>query len=263
VAQFAAIILKITGASMNNPKEMSKRQTRREQMRRKESRTRYVGIGLISLVAIIIAILFIYPNFKPVGSITNAPEIVRADSKFNAAGNPDAPIRIDEYSDFQCPYCRQFFEDTEAKLLETFVADGTVYFVYNSFGDFIGPESGSAAEAAYCAGDQEKFWEMHDIIFVNQTGENVGAYSDRRLNAFAETLGLDTTKFKTCFNGGDYKDLVAQDAKDGLIAGIKATPSFVLSYTVNGEAKTKLLEGAQPYDTFKKEIEAALAEIGQ
>ena len=248
---------------MNNPKEMSKRQTRREQMRRKEKRTRLIGIGLISIVAIFVAFLFIYPNFKPVGAISTAPELSRPDVKFNAAGNPDAPIRIDEYSDFQCPYCRQFFEDTEDQLMKTFVADGTVYFVYRSFGDFIGPESAGSAEAAYCAGDQEKFWEMHDIIFVNQTGENIGNFSDRRLLAFAEKLELDMNTFKSCFNGGDHADLVDQDAKDGLAAGIKATPSFVLSYTVNGEIKTRLLEGAQPYDTFKQEIEAALAEIGQ
>lgn len=248
---------------MNNPKEISKRQARRDQIRRKEARTRYVTIGVVGIFAVLVAILFIYPNFKPVGTIVDAPEVARPDTKFNGAGNPDAPIRIDEYSDFQCPYCRQFFENTEAKLMDTVVKDGTVYFVYNSFGDFIGSESGSSAEAAYCAGDQEKFWPMHDLIFTNQTGENVGAFSDRRLLAFAEKLSLDMTTFKSCFNGGTYKDLVAQDAKDGVIAKISATPSFVLSYTVNGEVKTKLLEGAQPYDTFKQEIDAALAEIGK
>ena len=248
---------------MNNPKEMSKRQSRREQMRRKETRNRYIAIGLISAVAVLVAFLIIYPNFKPVGAISTAPEVSRSNVKFNAAGNPDAPIRVDEYSDFQCPYCRQFFEDTETKLMETFVADGTVYFVYNSFGDFIGAESARAAEAAYCAGDQEKFWEMHDTIFVNQTGENVGAYTDRRLSAFAEKLELDMDTFRSCFNGGDYKELVTQDAKDGLAAGLQATPSFVLSYTVNGETKTRILSGAQTYSAFQQEIETNLAEIGQ
>lgn len=247
----------------NSSKEMSKRKMRREQIRRKESRSRLAIIGVISIVAVFVAFIFIYPNFKPVGAISTPPQVSRPDVKFNAAGKPDAPIKIDEYSDYQCPFCRQFFENTETQLMETFVADGTVLFVYHSFGDFIGSESGSAAEATYCAGDQEKFWDMHDIIFANQTGENVGAYTDRRLLAFGEKIGLDMTQFRSCFNGGDYKELVAQDAKDGIAAGIKATPSFVLSYTVNGETKTKLLEGAQPYDTFKQEIEAALAEIGQ
>jgi len=155
---------------MNNPKDVSKRQARREQIRRKEQRGRWMGIGLITIGAIFVAFLIIYPNFKPVGAISEPTPISRSNVKFNAAGDPNAPIKIDEYSDFQCPYCGQFTETTEPQLMETYVADGTVYFVYHSFGEFIGPESGGSAEAAYCAGDQEKFWEMHDIIFANQSG---------------------------------------------------------------------------------------------
>jgi len=248
---------------MSDPKEMSKRQARREQMRRKEQRGRLIAIGLMSIGAILLAFLFIYPNFKPVGEITTPKAFVRPNAKFNAAGNPDAPIRIDEYSDFQCPFCAYFTRDTEPQLMETLVADGTVYFVYNSFGEFIGSESGSTANAAYCAGDQEKFWEMHDIIFANQAGENQGAFADRRLVAFAEKLGLDMNKFNSCFNANDHKDLILQDGKDGIAAGVKATPSFVISYTVNGEKKTKLIEGGQSFDTFKTEIESALKEMGQ
>jgi protein-disulfide isomerase len=248
---------------MNNQKDVSKRQARREQIRKKEQRGRWIGIALISIGAIFIAFLIIYPNFKPAAALTIPNTVVRPNVDFNAAGNPDAPIRIDEYSDFQCPYCAKFYQDTEAKLMETFVTDGTVYFVYNTFGEFIGPESASSGEAAYCAGDQGKFWEMHDIILSNQAGENQGGYADSRLKQFAETLKLDMNEFESCFNANQYKDLIAQDAKDGIAGGVKATPSFVMSYTVNGEVKSKLLEGAQPYDVFKQEIEAALAEMGQ
>lgn len=248
---------------MNQPKDMSKRQMRRQQIRRKETRGRLIGIGLITVGALFLAFLVIWPNLKPVGAVLTADAAPRPNAAFNAAGDPQAPIKIEEYSDFQCPYCRVFFEDTEARLMEAYVADGTVYFVYRSFGEFIGSESGRSAEAAYCAGDQEKFWEMHDIIFANQTGENVGAFADRRLTAFAETLGLDMGQFNTCFTGEDYKDLVEQDLKDGLAAGIEATPSFVMSYVVNGETKSKILQGAQPFDVFQQEIEAALAEMGQ
>jgi len=248
---------------MNNQKDVSKRQARREQIRRKEQRGRWIGIALISIGAIFIAFLIIYPNFKPAAAITTPQAVTRPNVKFNAAGNPDAPIRIDEYSDFQCPYCAKFYQDTEAKLMETFVADGTVYFVYNTFGEFIGPDSGRSAEAAYCAGDQEKFWEMHDIIFANQAGENAGAFTDRRLLAFAEQLDLDMTTFRSCFEGNNYRDLITQDGKDGVSAGIKATPSFIMSYTVNGEVKTQIIEGAQGFDAFAQAIEAALAEMGK
>jgi protein-disulfide isomerase len=248
---------------MNNPKDLSKRQARREQIRRKEQRGRLIGIGLISIGAIFVAFLIIYPNFKPAKAITMPQTLVRPNVEFNAAGNPDAPIRIDEYSDFQCPYCAVFYKNTEPQLMETYVADGTVYFVYNTFGEFIGSESASSAEAAYCAGDQAKFWEMHDIILSNQAGENQGAFTDSRLIAFAEKLELDMDKFESCFNAKTYKDTIIQDGKDGLAGGVKATPSFVMSYTVNGEVKTKLIEGAQTFDGFKQEIEGALAEIGK
>jgi protein-disulfide isomerase len=248
---------------MNNPKDVSKRQVRREQIRRKEQRGRNIGIGLITIGAIFIAFLIIYPNFKPAAAIAKPKAITRPNVKFNAAGNPDAPIKIDEYSDFQCPYCAKFYTDTEAQLMNTVVADGTVYFVYNAFGEFIGPESGGSAEAAYCAGDQGKFWEMHDMLFANQAGENQGAFVDSRLVKFAENLGLDMNKFNACFKANTYKTLIDQDMKDGTADGVKATPSFVMTYTVNGEVKKKLIEGAQPFDAFKQEIDAALVEMGK
>lgn len=248
---------------MNNSKDQSKRQARKEQMRRKEQRSRLLSIGLITVGALLVAFLIIYPSLKPIGEVVAAPEIVRENVDFNAVGDPDAPIKIEEYSDFQCPYCRVFFENTEEALMQSYVANGTVYFVYKSFGSFIGAESGASAEAAYCAGDQGKFWEMHDTIFVNQTGENVGAYTDRRLSAFAEQIGLNMDEFSSCLNSNKYADLVEQDSKDGILADIRATPSFVMTYTVNGETVTRVIEGAQPFTVFQEEIEAALAEMGQ
>ncbi|GMV34401.1 MAG: hypothetical protein DCC59_02155 [Chloroflexi bacterium] len=246
-----------------NTQGMSKRQMRKEQIRRKEKRSRLIGIALISLGALFLAFLIIYPNVKPVDAVKPAPAVSRPNVDFNAAGDPDAPIVVTEYSDYQCPYCRLFFENTEAALMDRYVADGTVYFVYKSVGEFIGPESKAAAEATYCAGDQGKFWEMHDIIFANQTGENVGAYSERRLEAMADALGLDRGAYDECVSSGKYSDLADQDAKDATAAGIKATPSFVITYDVNGETKTRLLEGAQSVEVFAQEIEAALAEMGR
>jgi protein-disulfide isomerase len=248
---------------INKDKELSKRQARKEQIRRKEQRSRLLGIGLISIGALFVAFLFIYPNFKPVGAVAEAPVKTRPNVDFNAVGDPNAPIKIVEYSDFQCPFCRIFFENTEGALIENYVANGTVYFEYHSFGAFIGTESGQAAEAAYCAGDQGKFWEMHDIIFANQTGENVGAYTDRRLVAFAEKLELNMSEFNDCFDTNKYSDMVDEDMKAGIAAGIEATPSFIMTYTVNGEEKSTMIEGAQTIDVFQQQIEAALAEMGQ
>jgi protein-disulfide isomerase len=256
---------------MTSTKDTSKRQARREQMRRKGQRERLI-FGLLIVLVILVVALIVYSNNRksaevasstPATDVVIPPAVTRPSVEFNATGNPDAPIRIDEYSDFQCPYCGLFYKTTEMQLVNAYVTTGKVYFIFNTFGEFIGPESAASAEAAYCAGDQGKFWEMHDILFENQNGENQGGFADSRLMAFAEKLGLKMSDFQSCFNADKYKDRINQDGKNGIASGVKATPSFVLSYTVNGEKKTELIEGALPFDEFKQKIDAALAEMGQ
>jgi protein-disulfide isomerase len=249
---------------MSPEKKVSKRQAMREK-RQRQARMQRIGIIAIIVVgALFVAGALIYPNLKPVGEIATIAVTPgeRPMVNDNAMGDPNAPIKIEEFSDFQCPYCARFHEETEAQLTDSYVADGTVYFVYRSFGDFIGPESKAAAEAAYCAGDQGKFWEYHDILFANQTGENVGAFADRRLQAFAESLSLDMDAFNTCFSSGKYADRVAQDKADGTAAGVTGTPAFLLTYTVNGQQKQSLIAGAYPFSEFQSRIDTALTEMG-
>ncbi|RPH57689.1 MAG: DsbA family protein, partial [Chloroflexi bacterium] len=229
---------------------MSKRQEMREKRAKQERTQRLLIIGGVAIIAIAVALALILPGLQPVGAIAQHPPMNRPQVNFNGMGDPNAPVKIIEYSDFQCPYCGKFTTDTEQQIIDAYIATGKVYFEYRSFGQFIGEESVRAAEAAYCAGDQGKFWEMHDIIFANQTGENVGAYTDKRLNTFARELGLDMNTFDDCFSSGKYRERVLQDGVDAQQAGIRATPSFL----VNG----KVLEGAQPFSAFQKEIEAAL-----
>jgi protein-disulfide isomerase len=242
---------------------MSKRQVRREQQRRAEQRSRTILIIGVVLVALAAAAFMIAPNFTPIGEIRTAEAFPRPQVDGNGTGDPNAPIKMEEFSDFQCPYCQRFYLETERQLVETYVATGKVYFTYRSFGKFIGPESVPAAEAVYCAGDQGKFWEMHDIIFANHTGENVGDYTSRRLVAFAETIGLDVADFQSCFSNNTYSSRVNKDFTDGNAAGVQATPGFVLTYIVNGETKTELISGALPFSEFQSRIDAILAQIGQ
>jgi protein-disulfide isomerase len=247
---------------MSSEQKMSKRQMMREKRQRQARMQRYGMIGIIVIGALLVAAALIYPNLKPVGEVAAADSRERPMANDNAMGDPNAPIRIEEFSDYQCPYCARFSTDIEGQIVDTYVANGTVYFIYRSFGNFIGPESKAAAEAAYCAGDQNKYWEYHDILFANQTGENVGAFTDRRLQAFAETLSLDMGTFNDCFNSGKYSDRADQDRVDGTAAGVTGTPAFLLTYTVNGEEKTRFINGAQPFSQFQTEIEAALVEMG-
>jgi protein-disulfide isomerase len=213
---------------------MSKREMFREKRRRTETRNRLIGIGLIVLGAALVALFLIYPTLRPVDVVTVTP-LTRSQVDFNNVGDPNAPVKLEEYSDFQCPYCARFSEDTEQALLDAYVATGKVYFTYHSVGEFIGPESSRSAEAAYCAGDQGKFWEYHDYILGNQRGENAGWFSVRRLTAFAEALDLDTGAFSSCLNGGDYRDMVRQELFTARDLGIQSTPTFVISYEVDGQ----------------------------
>lgn len=247
---------------MSPEQKMSKRQLMREKRQRQARLQRMGMIGIIVVGALLIAAALIYPNLKPVGEVARAGSVERPMVNDNAMGDPNAPIKIEEFSDYQCPFCARFYEDTEWQIADSYVADGTVYFVYRSFGNFIGPESKAAAEAAYCAGDQDKYWEYHDILFANLTGENVGAFANRRLQAFAEALSLDMDAFNSCLNSGKYSDRVDQDRVDGTAAGVTGTPAFVITYTVNGEEKQRFISGALPFSEFQTEIEGALAEMG-
>lgn len=172
------------------------------------------------------------------------------DANANTMGDPNAPVKIIEYADFQCPYCLRYWQDTEPLIIQNYIVTGKVYYEYHSVGAFIGPESAAAAQAAYCAGDQGKFWEYHDILFANWTGENVGDFTTDKLDQYAAAVGLNQTQFDVCIRNGNHADQVQQDVIDAQTNGIQSTPSFL----ING----KLLEGAQPYGAFQKAIDAAL-----
>ncbi len=247
---------------MSPEKKMSKRQAMRAKRERQAQIQRWGVIGIIVVGALLVAAALIYPNLKPVGEIAPVSSGERPMVKDNAMGDPNAPIKIEEFSDYQCPFCARFYEETEGQIADTYVADGSVYFVYRSFGNFIGPESQAAAEAAYCAGDQNQYWEYHDILFANLTGENVGAFADRRLGAFAEALTLDMDAFNSCFDSNKYADRVEQDYQDGSAAGVTGTPAFLITYTVNGEEKQRFIAGAYPFSEFQTQIEEALVEMG-
>ena len=248
---------------MSPEKKMSKRQMMREKRQRQARMQQIAWIVAIVLGALLVAFALIYPNLKPVGEVASANSGERPMANDNAMGDPNAPIKIEEFSDYQCPFCARFYEETEWQIADSYVADGTVYFVYRSFGGFIGPESQAAAEAAYCAGDQNKYWEYHDVLFTNLTGENVGAFTNRRLQAFAETLSLDMDAFNDCFDSHKYADRVQQDYVDGSAAGVTGTPAFSITYEVNGEQKQRFIAGAYPFSEFQTQIEEALAEMGQ
>ena len=247
----------------------SKRQERREKMRQREMRSRLITIGVITVVAAFLVFAIVWPQIRPIAQVVSVEPNPRSNADRNTAGDPNAPIKIEEFADFQCPFCERFYEQTEPLLFQHYVDTGKVQFVYRSMGNFVSQNIGGArtesqdsAAAAYCAADQGKFWEMHDALFANVLGEDVGSFTDRRLTAIAETVGLDMAEFNDCYSSGKYADQVQQDFADGQAAGISGTPGFLVTYTVNGETRTTLIEGAQPFSEFQVQLEAILNEIG-
>jgi protein-disulfide isomerase len=235
------------------------RQTAKERRRRQKGPSRtLIIIGIVGLALALVGVLIVssaQSPFAPAGTVVAITPFARPAAHQNAMGDPNAPVKIEEYSDFQCPACLSFFKETERSIAEQYVATNKVYFVYHSMGAWIGPESAAAAEAAYCAGDQGKFWEYHDMLFDNWTGENVGAFNAQRLQAFGEALGLKMDEFRSCLDNHKYANQVAQDRAGGEKLGVTATPTFF----ING----KQIVGAQSFASFQQEIEAALAAAKQ
>jgi len=207
---------------------------------------------LLCAAVFVVTLIFVGPKFVQQffpDKVEVAEELPRAVIQANTMGDPHAPIHIIEYGDFQCPYCLRFWNETEPLLIEEYVNTGKVYFEYRSF-PFLGPESVLAAEGSYCAGDQGMFWEYHDTLYANWTGENVGDFTQENLIKYAKAVNLDVDAFETCLSEGTHKGTVEQDKAQAEADGVHATPTFL----INGH----ILEGAQPFSVFKQFIEKIL-----
>ncbi|MFZ1041727.1 MAG: thioredoxin domain-containing protein [Anaerolineales bacterium] len=247
----------------------SKRQEFREKRRRAELRNRWIVIGAIIVIAVLIVGAFAYYQLQPVAAIQKADARTRPNVNRNLSGDPNAPVKLVEFADFQCPYCKEFWSTTEAQVFSTYVTTGKVLYTYRSAGNWVsgnigdgGFESQNSAMAAYCAADQNKFWQMHDALFANVLGEDAGSFTGRRLQAIAQNIGLDMSAFNSCYSSQKYLSQVNQDFADAQASGIQGTPWFVLSYTVNGQTKTSTIDGNQPFNVFQQDIDQALAAAG-
>jgi protein-disulfide isomerase len=159
-------------------------------------------------------------------------------------GPAEAPVTIVEFSDYQCPFCQSWYQQTFS-LLQTNYPD-QIRFVYRDLPLPMHPEAVPAAEAAHCAGDQNAYWKFHDALFSGQYTLGRAAYEQ-----YAADLGLDTAAFTTCLDDHRYQDEVNTDAADAARLGLSGTPSFV----ING----RILVGALPYGDFKAIIDEELA----
>jgi len=173
-------------------------------------------------------------------------------------GDPNAPITIVEFSDYQCPFCARFYTQTLPLLKEEYIDQGKVNFVYRDFPiQSIHPNALSAAVAAECADDQQKYWEYHDMLFERQNSwaklDNDSVIST--FSKYSTELGLEQEQFDACLGSGKYLQEVQNDLNDGRNYQVTGTPGFFIGNEKIGFVK---INGAQPFDSFKKIIDSQL-----
>lgn len=162
-------------------------------------------------------------------------------------GNPEAPVTIVEFADFQCPFCARLHADALPKIIDKYVKTGKAKFIYRDFPlRSIHAMAEKAAEAGVCAHKQGKFWPYHDLIYTRQSQLN-----EENLKVWARELGLNIDMFSQCLDSGKYAAEVEKDLNAGVAAGVEGTPGTF----ING----RLVAGAVPFESFAKIIEEELA----
>jgi len=174
-------------------------------------------------------------------------------------GNSNAPVTMVEFSDFQCPFCGQFYSQTLPQVAQNYINSGKVKLVYKNMPlDNLHPNARAAALAAECANEQGKFWEYHNKLFGGQASwASLGrADASKTFKQYAADLGLDTNNFNSCLDSAKYSDKVNKDYQDGTSYGVEGTPTFFIGSDKKGYTK---LVGAQPFSSFQQEIDSEIS----
>ena len=189
---------------------------------------------------------------------SGAPADDKVRMRINAGGfeigSAKAPLTLIEYTDYQCPYCRQFHTATYEQIKKNYIDTGKLRFISRDFPLDMHDNAPRAALAARCAGDQGKFWELRHVMIVNA---NKLQMPD--LLTYAADLQLDGDKFGDCVRSEKYQAEVAKDVAEGHAAGVSGTPTFVLGKITDGSIEGERIVGAQPYATFDTKLQALLA----
>ena len=199
-----------------------------------------ITIGIISGM-----FLVFYPESQNDSKLLTSSKLIQNGSPI--MGNSNAPITVLEWGDYQCTFCYRFHENTLNIINEDFIKTGKVKLVFKDF-PLNGPDSLLAAEASYCAEDQEKYWQYHDELYKNWGGERTGWITRESLDRFAVTVDLDLLEFNTCLNEHKYQNRVIALYEFGKEIGIDATPSFL----VFNDQKIIKIRGNQPLEVFLK-----------
>ncbi len=238
---------------------VSKRQLLRQQRVQQARKQRLITIGaIVGILALLIALMII-PQVKranaPIGEFVRiTPESYPQENGLGL-GNPNAPVKIEVFSDFKCTACAAYSESIEPEVIDSLVANGNVYYLFRHY-PFMDDQSAikdsdQAANASFCAAEQKQFFNYKAMLYANMNSIP-GEFSERRLIAFAEALGLNKAQFETCMNEKKYKGEIAADIAQAEKLNVTGTPSLF----VNG---VQVSPGYVPsFEQISEAVQAAL-----
>jgi len=163
-------------------------------------------------------------------------------------GNPNASITLVEFGDYQCHYCHVFFESIEGKIMKNYIETGKVKMIFKDY-NIIGKDSVKASQGAHCANDQGLFWEYHDILYSNWTGENNGWASGANLANYAQDIGLEMNQWTDCMSQQKHSKTILDSNEDAKKLQLTGTPAF---FVISSDGQVSKLFGAQPFEVFER-----------
>lgn len=208
-------------------------------------------------VAIVIGAIAIFASTQ-FGSETVNLDMGRTHGTISTAmgspilGNPSAPITIVEFGDYQCERCYQWFHTTKPALVKDYIDTGKANLVFVDMA-LLGRDSLIAAQATYCAEDQGRYWEFHDMLYNSQEHIDNGWANSERLKAFAFSMDFDMELFNSCLDSGKYSKRVQYNISEARKNGATGTPTF---FIIDADGRQQKISGAQPYSVFKSVIDS-------
>ncbi|HXV66946.1 MAG TPA: DsbA family protein [Nitrosopumilaceae archaeon] len=215
----------------------------------------FSGIISVVIISIIISVTAFESNTESLNlDMSQTHGTVSTAMGSPILGSDSAPITIIEFGDYQCHQCYNWNHNTKDSIVEDYIKTGKANLVFVDLA-FLGRDSPKAAAATYCAEEQGKYWEYHDILYDFQEGIDSGWANSERLKAFAQSLDLDEDLFNSCLDSGKFNKRVQFNINEAKKQGASGTPTFII---VNSNGQQEKLVGAQPYTVFKNVLDSML-----
>lgn len=215
----------------------------------------FTGIGIVIVIGVIVSVSASISDTQTLNlGMERKHGTISTAMGSPTLGSESAKITIVEFGDYQCHQCYNWYHNTKDSIVENYIDTGKVNLIFVDLA-FLGRDSAKAAAASYCAEEQGKYWEYHDILYNFQEDIDSGWAGSERLKAFAQSLEMDEELFNSCLDSGKFSKRVQYNTIESKNQGATATPTFVI---INSNGEQQKIVGAQPYSVFKNVLDAMI-----